>query len=150
MADLGASLTPFAATLVDPGETLLGACVGSRQSTFKGWMVVIAVTEERLLVQRMKRSRKFEAEGPPLALTGSDIAAATIGGSGNEFLSPSVAIVDAASVRLTLKTTAGEKIKLMIGRGGDSFFGELGGGEVQRDGLRALGEWFERQGPGAG
>jgi hypothetical protein len=146
MAELSTSLTPFAESLIEPGETLLGACVATRQTAFKGWMLVIAVTEGRLVLQKMKRSKSFEADGPPLALRGQDVAAAKVAGAGNEFLSPTVAIFDAASVRLKLKTTAGEKIKLTISRGGDSFFGKLGGGEVQREGLLAIGRWFERQG----
>lgn len=146
MTELSTSLIPFAESLLDPGETLLGSCVATRQATFKGWMVVVAVTEERLILQKTKRSKSFEADGPPLALRAADIASAKAGGNGNEFLSPSVAIVDAATVRLDLKTTSGEKIKLMLNRGGDSFFGKLGGGEVQRDGVLAIGRWFERQG----
>ena len=46
-----------------------------------------------------------------------------------------------AAVTLKLKTTDGEKLKLMMMRGrGRS--GGLGGGEDQRTGFEALGAWF--------
>jgi hypothetical protein len=53
------------------------------------------------------------------------------------------AILDSAAVTLQLKTTRGEKYKLnmMLGSG---IFGKLGGGESQREGIDALGGWFER------
>jgi hypothetical protein len=52
------------------------------------------------------------------------------------------AILDSAAVTLQLKTTRGEKYKLnmMLGSG---IFGKLGGGEPQREGIDALGGWFE-------
>jgi hypothetical protein len=45
-------------------------------------------------------------------------------------------------VRLEIKTTDGEKLKLMLMRGEGKILGGLGGGETQREGLEALAEWF--------
>jgi hypothetical protein len=49
--------------------------------------------------------------------------------------------MDKASVALKLRTTDGQKLKLMMMRG-DGPLGGLGGGETQRQGVQALGEWF--------
>ena len=42
------------------------------------------------------------------------------------------------------KTTDGEKLKLMMIRGGEGLLGGLGGGETQRQGVEALADWFAR------
>ena len=42
---------------------------------------------------------------------------------------------------LKLRTTDGERLKLMLMRGTGPL-GKLGGGEVQRQGLEALSAWF--------
>jgi hypothetical protein len=51
-------------------------------------------------------------------------------------------ILDHAAVRLEIKTTDGEKLKVMLMRGEGKLLGKLGGGEAQRQGLDALAEWF--------
>ena len=51
-------------------------------------------------------------------------------------------ILDHAAVRLEIKKTGGEKLKLMLMRGEGKLLGRLGGGEPQRQGLDALAEWF--------
>jgi hypothetical protein len=53
-----------------------------------------------------------------------------------------MAILDQAAVTLQLRTTGGEKLKLMLMRGGSGMLGALGGGESQEAGLKALSEWF--------
>lgn len=148
MADLASELQPFAETLIDPDETLLGACVASQQSRLKGFMVAVAVTEDRLIIQRLRQSGTFEADGAPLALTPADIESARAGAGGGWGASPTAAIMDRASVQMKLRTTAGEKLKLMMMSGEGALFGELGGGEIQRRGVQAIGEWFERHAQG--
>jgi hypothetical protein len=48
-----------------------------------------------------------------------------------------------AAVRLQIRTTDGEKLRLMLMRGEGKVLGKLGGGEAQRLGLQALAEWFQ-------
>ena len=55
--------------------------------------------------------------------------------------------MDKVAVELKLKTTDGEKLKLRMMSGeGPMGIGKLGGGEVQEQGVRSIGEWFDRQG----
>jgi hypothetical protein len=149
VAEYEAMIRPFAESVLAPGDELQGACVASQQTTFRGWMVLIAVTEDTLIVQRLKRAKQLEADGEPLRLGPADIAAAKTGSSGDEFANPTIAVVDALAVTLKLKTTAGEKLKLMISRGGAGNLGRMGGGETQAEGVAALGHWFQRAGGGA-
>jgi hypothetical protein len=142
------TIRPFAESVLEPGEELRGACVASQQTTFRGWMVLIAVTEDRLVVQRLKKAKQLEAEGPPLRLGPTDIVAAKTGSSGDEFANPTIAVVEALAITLQIKTTAGEKLKLMISRGGAGNLGRMGGGETQAAGVAALGHWFQRAGAG--
>ena len=51
-------------------------------------------------------------------------------------------ILDHAAIRLEIKTTGGDKLKLMMMRGEGKLFGGLGGGEPQRLGIEALAGWF--------
>lgn len=148
MADLATELQPFAESMIAPGETLLGACVASQQARLKGWMVAVAVTEDRLILRRLKRSKVFEADGSPLALTPGDIASAKAGAGGGFGASPTAEIMDRASAQLKLRTTSGEKLKLMMMSGEGGIFANLGGGEIQRQGVQAIGEWFERHAQG--
>ncbi len=143
MADLGTELRPFAAGLLD-GEELLGACVGSEQRRLKGWMVTVAVGDDRIVIQRMKRGNEFIADGEPLSLRPEDIASARAGGLGTWGAAPTADNMERKAIELKLRTTAGERRKLMLMRGDGEPFGELGGGEIQRAGVAALAEWLER------
>lgn len=142
MADLASELRPFAERLLG-GEELLGACIASEQKRLKGWMVAVAVGRERIVIQRMKRGRDFIADGEPLSLRAEDIASARAGGLGTWGASPTSEIMERAAIELKLRTTAGEKRKLMLMRGEGKPFGQLGGGEIQRAGVAALAEWLE-------
>lgn len=132
---------PVAESLLEPGETLRGCCVATQSSLFKGRMVVIAVSDDRIVVQGM--TRKFEREGEPIVLTAERIASASAAGAGDGWVEIGAAIMDRAALTLRLATTDGEKLKLMMMRGTGPL-GKLGGGEVQREGVVALGEWFGR------
>lgn len=150
MADLESELRPLAESLVAEhaaGGELLGACVATQQKTFSGWMVAIAVTPERLILQRVAKGLPFAAEGQPTVLTATEIATAKASGAGGEWWNATAPIMDMAAVRLELKTTGGERIKLMLMRGEGAVLGKLGGGEIQRSGVQALGEWFARNAP---
>jgi hypothetical protein len=141
VADLGEKLRPVVESVLAADEQSLGCCVATQQSLFKGRMVAIVVAEERLVVQAM--TRRFEPDGEPLSLPPERIAAAEVDGGGGGWPEVGAAIMDRVSVTLKLRTTDGEKLKLMMMRG-DGPLGGLGGGETQQQGVRALGEWFER------
>ena len=139
MADLGDKLDPVARGLLEPGEELRGACVATQQSMFKGRMVALVVTDRRLVVQGM--NRRFEPDGEPLSLPPERIADAKAEGGGGGWMDLEAAVMDAASVALKIRTTDGEKLKLMMMRA-EGPLGGLGGGETQRRGIQALGTWF--------
>ena len=103
-------------------------------------MVAIVVTPERLVLQKL--TRKFEPDGDALALTRADIASASTGGGGGMGADPSALVLDQVASMLVIKTTAGEKLKLRMMDGGSTGLGKLGGGAIQEQGVRALGEWF--------
>jgi hypothetical protein len=128
---------------LEPGERLLGVCAATQQKgMFKGGAVALGVTDRRLLVQPL--TRRGEADGAPIALTPGGIESAKAGGAGGGWMTPEAAILDSAAVRLEIRTTDGEKLKLMLMRGEGKLLGELGGGEGQRRGIEALGRWFSR------
>lgn len=142
MADLGEKLRPVAESLLADGEELRGCCVATQSSLFKGRMVAIAVTDGRLIVQGL--TRRFEPDGEPISLPPERIAEAKAEGGGGGWPEVGAAIMDRASVALKLRTNDGEKLKLLMMRGEGSVLGPLGGGETQRQGVQALGEWFAR------
>ena len=67
MADLGEKIGPLVESLLEPGETLEGMCVGSRQGFMSGKFVVIAATDRRLIVQ--ESDRKQRPRGAPTSVT---------------------------------------------------------------------------------
>jgi hypothetical protein len=105
-------------------------------------MVAIVVSDDRLVLQKL--TRRFEPDGEPLPLTRADIAEAKGSGGGGAGASVGALLMDEVATQLVIKTTAGEKLKLRMMDGGAGTFGSLGGGEFQGQGVRALGEWFER------
>lgn len=145
VADLASELHPFAESMLEPGEELLGACVASQQQRLRGWMVAIAIAPERIVIQRMAKGREFKGEGEPLSLRREDIAGARAGGAGTWGASPTTLVMDRATVVLKLRTTGGEKMKLMLMREGNALgIGE--GADIQAEGVEALARWFEEGG----
>jgi hypothetical protein len=142
MADLGDKLKPVAEAVLEPGEELRGCCVATQQSAFKGRMVALIVTTQRLIVQGM--NRKFEPDGEPLSLPPEHIAEAKVEGGGGGWIEVGAAIMDQVSVTLRIRTSDGRKLKLILMRG-EGLLGGLGGGETQRQGLDAVGNWFAEQ-----
>ena len=55
--------------------------------------------------------------------------------------------MDGAALEVKLETTAGEKRKVTMMRGGGGMFGKLGGGEMQLDGIEALAAWLTAADP---
>jgi hypothetical protein len=112
---------------------------------FKGGAVAIGVTDQRLLVQPL--DRRGDPDGTTESITPDQVASAKAGGAGGGWWSVTTGILDHAAVRLEIKTTGGEKLKLMLMRGEGKLLGKLGGGEAQRGGLEALADWFSRLPP---
>ncbi len=139
MAELGDKLRSALAPALTDGEQLRAVCVATQQSMFKGRQVAIGVAEGRLILQPM--NRRFELDGEPISLPPERIDSADAEGAGGGWVNVSAAIMDHAAVTLKLKTTDGEKLKLMMMRGTGPL-GGLGGGEEQQQGVDALGAWF--------
>lgn len=131
---------------MEAGEELRGACVATQAGVFRGRQVAIGVTPGRLLIQGM--NRKFEPDGPPLSLPPERLAAVKAEGAGGGWWEVTAAIMDGVAVTLKLRTTDGEKLKLMMMRASGPF-AALGGGEDQQQGLEALGEWLAAAEPPA-
>ncbi len=144
MDQLGAKLRGALEPSLEAGEELRGVCVATQVGVFKGRQVAIGVSGARLLIQGM--NRKFEPAGPPLSLPPERLEAAKAEGAGGGWWTIGAAIMDGAAVTLKLRTTDGEKLKLMMMRASGPF-ASLGGGEDQRQGLDALGEWFATAAP---
>ncbi len=124
------------------GEGLRGLCVASQQKgMFRGGAVVIGVTDHRLLIQPL--DRRGNPDGSIQSITPEQVASAKAGPAGGGWLEVDAVVLDHAAVRLQIQTTDGEKLKLMLMRGEGKLLGKLGGGEAQRQGVQALGAWFQ-------
>lgn len=146
MTDLAGSLAVIARTVLEPGEALEGTCVATRQGLLSGTAVAVVVTDRRLVIQPV--DRRFQPKGDPLSLPPERIATAQAGSGVESWLTAPAAIVDWAAVSLKLRTTDGERMKLMMMRG-DGPLGRLGGGEAQREGAIALFSWLSHHAPAA-
>ena len=140
--ELGDKLRGAIEPALEPGETLRGACIATQSGLFRGRAVGIGVTERRLIVQGL--TRKLDPDGEPISLPPDRIADASAEGAGDGWPNIGSAIMEKAAVTLRLKTTDGERLKLMMMRGTGPL-GGLGGGEDQRSGFEALGAWFAEQ-----
>lgn len=141
MADLDSKYRPEVESQLETGEELRGLCMASQQKgMFKGGAAVIAVTDRRLLVQPL--DRRGNPDGQADSIAPEQVASAKAGGAGGGWWSVPTGILDHAAVRLEIRITDGEKLKLTMMRGEGKLLGGLGGGEPQRLGLEALAEWF--------
>jgi hypothetical protein len=132
---------PHLESTLDSGEQLLGICAATQQSTFKGKLVALGITNLRLLLQPL--TRKTEPDGPVVSILPEQIASADAEGAGGGWWTPTSGVMDQAALTLKLKTTDGEKRKLMMMRGeGPGPLGKLAGGEGQQQGVEALAAWF--------
>jgi hypothetical protein len=144
MAEIGEKLRPVLEPLLEDGEVLEGMCVGSQSGFMSSKFVVIGVTPKRLIVQ--ETDRKQRPKGEPTIVAASDLAGSRESGFGANPVTSS--IMEKTSIKLTVKTSSGDKLKLMIGRGGgDGMLGNLMGGPTQAEGVEALQAWLERNAP---
>jgi hypothetical protein len=141
LADLADKLVPVAESLLAPGEELRGCCLATRQTTFRGWMVAIVITDTRLVLQKL--NRKFEPDAEPFSLPPERIAEAKAEGGAGDWMQLETILVDQVAVALRIRTTDGEKLKLRMMRAEGALAG-FAGGQIQREGVRALGEWFAK------
>jgi hypothetical protein len=139
--DLDAKYRPVLEGQLESGEELRGLCAASQQKgMFKGGALALGITDRRLLVQPLDRRGDPEGQAEPIAP--EQVASAKAGGAGGGWWSVSTGILDHAAVRLEIRTTDGEKLKLMLMRSEGKLLGKLGGGESQQQGLEALAGWF--------
>jgi hypothetical protein len=141
MSEFQDRVRPTLESTLDSGEQLLGICAATQQSAFKGKLIALGITDRRLILQPM--TRKFEADGPAASILPEQIASAEAEGVSGGWWTPTSGIMDKAALTLKLKTTDGEKRKLMMMRGeGPGPLGKLAGGEGQQQGVEALAAWF--------
>ena len=139
MGDIKEKLWPALEPLLEEGETLEGMVVGSQSGFMSSKFVVIGVTPTRLIVQ--ETDRKQNPKGEPTIVAAGELASSRQGGFGMGDVTDS--IMNATSIKITVKTASGEKLKLMMAKGGGPL-GKLMGGETQQQGVRALQAWLER------
>jgi hypothetical protein len=142
--DIGEKIAPVIEPLLEPGETLEGMCVGSRSGFMSGMFVVIAATDRRLIVQETDRKHQPNAE--PISITPAQLAGVKVGGFDTDTGDLESWIAKKTSLKLTLKTTSGEKLKLMIGKA-EGPLRALMGGETQEEGVKGLSAWLDRNAP---
>jgi hypothetical protein len=141
LSGLDAKYLPQLEALLAPAEELRGICVASRQQgMFKGGTVALGITDRRLIIQPL--NRRGDPEDEAESISTEQVASAKAGGAGGGWWTVETGILDHAAVRLEIRTTDGEKLKLMLMRGKGKVLGKLGGGEPQRQGLQALAAWF--------
>jgi hypothetical protein len=139
--DVDSKYRPVFEPQLGSGEQLRGICIASQQKgLFKGGAAVIGTTDRRLLIQSL--DRRGNPDGTPQSIAPEQIASAKAGPAGGGWIDVDTAILDHAAVRLEIRTSGGEKLKLMLMRGEGKILGGLGGGEAQRRGLEALAGWF--------
>ena len=139
MDELATKLRAAVEPLLSQGEEIRGVCIASQVGMFKGRAVALATTSERLIVQGL--DRRLAAKDEPRSLTHADIERASVEGAGGGWAELTAAVMDKAAVKLDLRTTDGEKLKLTLMRGTGPL-GGLGGGETQRQGVEALAGYF--------
>jgi hypothetical protein len=138
--DFHTLVRPQIEALLEPGEALAGICAATQQSTFKGSLVALAVTDRRLILQKL--GRKVRPSEDPVSIGPGEIASASAEGAGVGWANVTASVMEGSAVTLKMRTTDGEKRKLMMMRGGDGLLGRLGGGEQQQAGVEALASWF--------
>jgi hypothetical protein len=132
--------------LLEAEEELRGVCAATQQSTFKGQSMAIGVTDRRLLIQPL--DRRGDPNGEAIPIAPGDVESVDVGGAGGGWATVSATLMSSAAVTMKLRTTGGQRFKLMMMRG-EGVLGGLGGGESQRAGVNALADWFARLDPGS-
>jgi hypothetical protein len=140
---LAEKLEPLGHSLLPPGEELLGALAATEVKTFSGGVRAVFVTELRVIIQPV--DRKWQAKGEPLSIRPEDVADYRVSGLGDDWIT-AISVVSHSGFELRLKTTGGEKLKLMAMSGEGRVLGSLGGGATQQTGAEALLTWLSKLG----
>jgi hypothetical protein len=135
-AGFAEKVRPVLVGLLEPGETLHGVLAATHQTTFGGGLYALGVTDRRLLLQAL--DRRLQPKGAASVVTPETLVSADVDGAGHGWWTAPMVIMDKAAVALRLRTTDGERTKLLMMKGG----GTPAGGPEQADGLRALVEWM--------
>lgn len=131
--------------LLGPGENLEGVCAATQQSSFRGGMVALAVTDRRLLVQPL--DRHAEPKGDAVSIPPDELATFDAVGLGGEWYNAEPSMLENTALTVRVKTTRGQKLKLQMMRGGDGLLGRLGGGGAQQAGIASLATWIRQNHP---
>jgi hypothetical protein len=138
--EFAARVRPLLEVQLDSGEALRGVVAATQQKTFRGQLYALAITDRRLIL--LPLDRKLQPKGPLQAITPQELVSADADGAGGGWWSPGSAVLDATALKIELRTTGGEKLKLMMMKGGEGLLGGLAGGESQQQGVQALADWL--------
>ena len=143
--DFAALAQPLIEARLEPGETFHGVAAATHQRTFSGQLYALGVTDRRLILQPV--GRHIEAKGEPLLVTAETLESVKLDGAGDGWWTAPMAVLDATALTLELRIRGGDKLKLMLMKGGGGLMGSLGGGEAQQAGVVALAEWLRDHAP---
>ena len=130
---------PHLEAQLEGSEELRGVCVASQQKgMFKGGAVALGVTDRRLPVQSL--NRRGDPDGAVLSISPEQVASAKAGPAGGGWINVDMAILDHAAVRVEVRTTDGEKLKLMLMRGEGKVLGRSGWWRGPTPGHRGTGQ----------
>jgi hypothetical protein len=138
--DFGVLTRPLIEPLLEPGETLRGVAAAVHQKTFSGQLYALGVTERRLILQPVDRHMAAKGDARPIAPEA--LESAKLDGAGGGWWSVPDSILDASALTLELRIRGGDKLKLMMMKGGTGMFAGLSGGESQQQGVLALADWM--------
>lgn len=138
-SDLEEKLDGHVATLLEPGEKLIGLTAASQQKgMFSGGVVALVVTDRRLIVQPLDR-RGREIKGEATSITQPELDKVKISRAGGAFDDPGAVVMSQVAISVKLKTTSGEKFRFSLMDGqGSGLFGGLSGGATQQSAVQAL------------
>jgi hypothetical protein len=143
--DFHTRVRPRVEQLLAPGESLEGVCAATQQSTFRGGMVALAVTDRRLLVQPL--DRRAQPKGDAVSIPPDELATFDAVGLGGEWYNAEPSMLESSALTVRLKAANGQKLTLHMMRGGDGLLGRLGGGDAQQAGIAALATWVRQHHP---
>lgn len=138
--DFGGLVRPIIETRLAPGEPLKGIAAAVQQKLFSGQMIAIGVTDLRLVIQAVDRHTK--AKGEPLILTHKTLDSVELVGAADGWWTAPMALLNANALTLKLRMRDGQKMKLMLMKGGAGLMGSMSGGTSQEHGVLAIAEWI--------